>query len=106
MQIAEKYRKDYEGSLTKVKQARSSLIQGLQENAALAVFPSQANYIMVEITNGMSAEELTGRLLAKHNILVKDLSSKIKRESRQFIRLAVRDETDNEKLLASLREEL
>lgn len=106
MQVAEKYQKDYEVSLTKVKKARCSLIKGLQENEALAVFPSQANYIMVEIINGMSAGELTGRLLAKHNILVKDLSSKIKRESRQFIRLAVRDDADNGKLLAALRKEL
>lgn len=82
MQIAEKYQKDYEGSLTKVKNVRSGLIQGLQENAALAVFPSQASYVMVEITNGMSVEELTRRLLTKHNILVKGLSPKIKREGR------------------------
>lgn len=106
MQIAEKYRKEYEVSLVKIKKARRSLMQGLQDNPALAVFPSQANYVMAEIINGMSAEELTGRLLTKHDILIKDLSSKIKREDRQFIRLAVRDEEDNEILLAALREEL
>lgn len=106
MQIAEKYRKDYELSLEKIKEARRGLIQGLQENTALAVFPSQANYVMAEIINGMSAQELTGRLLTKHDILIKDLSFKIKRGDRQFIRLAVRDEADNEILLAALREEL
>lgn len=106
MQIAEKYRKDYEVSLVKIKEARRILIQGLQENAALTVFPSQANYVMAEIVNGMSAAELTGRLLTKHDILIKDLSSKIKRGGRQFIRLAVRDEADNEMLLAALRKEL
>lgn len=106
MQIWEKYRKDYEASLAKVKEARRRLIQGLKENTALTVFPSQANYVMAEIINGVSAEELTGRLLAEHQILIKDLSSKIKRDGRQFIRLAVRDERDNEKLLTVLREEL
>lgn len=106
MQIAEKYRKDYDASLVKVKEARRSLIQGMQENPALTVFPSQANYVMAEIINGMSAEELAGRLFTKHDILIKDLSSKISRGDRQFIRLAVRDEVDNGMLLAALREEL
>jgi len=106
MQIAEKYRKDYEISLEKVKMARCSLIRGLQENSALTVFPSQANYVMAEIINGMSAEKLIEQLLTKYNVLIKDLSSKIKRDGRQFIRLAVRDEGDNEMLLAALREAL
>lgn len=61
---------------------------------------------MVEITNGMSAGELTRWSITKHNILVKGLSPKIKREGRQFIRLSVRDETDNGKLLVALRKEL
>ncbi len=106
MQIAEKYRKDYEISLEKVKTARRSLMRGLRENPALAVFPSQANYVMAEVINGMKAEKLIEQLLIKHHLLIKDLSSKIKRGGRQFIRLAVRDEADNEMLLAALREAL
>ena len=106
MQIAEKYRKDYERSLDKVKEVRRILMRGLRENPALTVFSSQANYVMVEITNGMSSGELTERLLTKHNLLIKDLSSKISRDGRQFIRLAIRDEADNEVLLAALRREL
>lgn len=106
MQIAEKYRKDYEISLKRIKEARCSLMEELKKNPSLRVFPSQANYFMVEIINGMSAEELTGRLLTKHDLLIKDLSAKIMRDGRQFVRLAVRNETDNEVLLAALREEL
>lgn len=106
MQVAEKYRKDYEVSLKKIKEARRKLIEGLQKNTALAVFPSQANYVMAEIINGVSAKELTGRLLTGHDLLIKDLSAKIKRGDRQFIRLAVRDGSDNEMLLEALREEL
>lgn len=106
MQVAEKYRKDYEVSLKKIKEARRKLIEGLQKNTALAVFPSQANYVMAEIINGVSAGELTGRLLTGHDLLIKDLSAKIKRGDRQFIRLAVRDGSDNEMLLEALREEL
>lgn len=106
MQIAEKYRKDYEFSLDRIREVRRGLMRGLRENPALTVFPSQANFCMAEITNGMSAGELTERLLTKHNLLIKDLSSKILRDGRQFIRLAVRNEADNEVLLEALRREL
>ena len=45
------------------------------------------------------AKELTRRMLVKHRILIKDLSEKIR--TGQYIRLAVRDEKDNNKLLAA-----
>ena len=106
MQIAEKYRKDYQISLEKLKRARRNLIRGLQENPAIRVFPSQANYVMAEIINGMDTGELAGRLLTGHDLLVKDLTAKVGRGDRQFLRLAVRDEADNAVLLAALQEEL
>lgn len=106
MQIAEKYRKDYEISLSRIKKARRIFVQELSRNPALRVFSSQANYIMAEIVNGMSSSELTERLLIGHNLLIKDLSSKVRRDGRQFIRLAVRNETDNGILLTALQEEL
>lgn len=106
MQIAEKYRKDYQISLEKLKRARRNLIRGLQENPAIRVFPSQANYVMAEIINGMDTGELAGRLLTGHDLLVKDLTAKVGRGDRQFLRLAVRDEVDNAVLLAALQEEL
>lgn len=106
MQIAEKYRKDYQISLEKLKRARRNLIRELQENPAIRVFPSQANYVMAEIINGMDTGELAGRLLTGHDLLVKDLTAKVGRGDRQFLRLAVRDEADNAVLLAALQEEL
>lgn len=105
MQIAEKYQKEYEISLDRIKEVRQSFMEGLSRNAALRVFPSQANYIMVEIVNGMTAKELTRRLLLKHNLFIKDLSGKINRGKRQFVRLAVRNIEDNQKLLEALRKE-
>ena len=59
-----------------------------------------------EVKGGMTARSLTKKLLCKHNLLIKDLSAKIKYENRQFIRLAVRDENDNQKLIEALKEEL
>lgn len=103
MQIAEKYQKDYEVALDKLRQERRRLIQELRKNKALRVFPSQANYVMVEITNGMTSRELTRVLFIKFNLLIKDLSGKIRMDNRQFVRLAVRAEEDNNKLIEALR---
>ncbi len=106
MQTAEKYRKDYEEALKRIRSVRKDLAEALGKCQALRVFPSQANYIMVELVNGMTARELTKKLLEKHNLLIKDLTGKIDGTDRQFLRLAIRDETDNEKLLEALRAEL
>lgn len=104
MQIAEKYRKDYVEALRKLRQERSRLMQELSKNSALRIFPSQANYVMVEIINSMTAKELTRTLFSIYNLFIKDLSGKIQTENRQFFRLAVRDREDNDKLIEALQE--
>jgi histidinol-phosphate/aromatic aminotransferase/cobyric acid decarboxylase-like protein len=58
---------------------------------------------MVEVTGNITARELTKHLLLKHNLFIKDLTAKM---HGQFLRLAVRDTADNDKLLAALRQEL
>lgn len=104
MQIEEKYKKDYTLSLEKIKQVRKQFIQNLSSIAALRVIPSQANYIMVELVNGTSSKELTRRLLLEYHLFIKDLTGKIFCDGRQFIRLAVRNHKDNEKLLMAMKE--
>lgn len=106
MQIAEKYQKNYGGALVKLREERKRFEAVLNGISGIRAIPSQANYIMVEITSGMSAQELTKRLLFTHNLFVKDLSSKISRDGRQFIRVAVRDTEDNDRLVAAIRHEL
>jgi len=103
MQITEKYKKDYSRALKLLSAERRRFSQLLGETGCLRVFPSQANYIMAELTNGMTAGELTAMLLEK-NILIKDLSEKIKDKNRQLIRLAVRSTEDNDAFLRAFRE--
>ena len=66
--------------------------------------PSQANYLLVELTDGRTAKELTKRLLLEYQLFIKDLSAKIRMDGRQFVRIAVRSVEDNRKLLEALRE--
>ena len=104
MQIAEKYEKDYRKALVHFRDERRRFAAALESIEGLRVIKSQANYFMVEITNGLTASRLTKNLLVKHSILIKDLSKKIK--NGEYIRLAIRNEADNDKLTDALKEEL
>ena len=106
LQIAEKYNKDYRIALEHFREARGELVTELSKIDGLRVIPSQANYLMIELTNGMNSRELTKRLLTDKHLLIKDLSKKIQRDGRQFIRVAVRNHEDNALLVAALRDML
>ena len=58
---------------------------------------------MIELINGCSSSELTQRLLIENNIFVKDLNAKYGFENRQFIRIAVRNTDDNNKLIEAIK---
>ena len=104
LQIAEKYQKDYEKALVQIKQERARFQAELSKISGLRIIPSQANYIMAELTGEVTATALTKLLLIKHNLFIKDLTAKIK--GGQYVRLAVRDTEDNNKLIAALKQEL
>ena len=104
LQIAEKYKTDYLNSLEKIKETRREFIKSLEKIGYLRIIPSQANYIMAEIKeNTISASELSKILLLKYNILIKDLSGKIK-TGQQMIRIAVRNDADNNRLVHALQD--
>lgn len=106
MQIEEKYQKDYAEALKRFRAERKRYERALSQVAGLRVLPSQANYLMAEITNGMSAAEVTRRLIVRHSILIKDLFAKVNRDGRQYIRLAVRNAEDNDKLVKAMEDVL
>lgn len=104
MQILGKYSTDYKLALSKIRQERDRFENELSKINGIRVIPSQANYIMIELLGQVSASELTKRLLINHEILVKDLSEKI--SNGNYLRIAVRNSTDNDRLINSLRTEL
>ncbi|MSU05601.1 aminotransferase class I/II-fold pyridoxal phosphate-dependent enzyme [Spirochaetales bacterium NM-380-WT-3C1] len=106
MQIEEKYKKDYVVALEKFRKERARYFKELSNIPGLRVIPSQANYVMAEVTTGMSANELNRRLIVKHNLLIKNLVAKIQKDGRQYIRLAVKTTEEDNKLIAAIKEEL
>ncbi len=100
LQIKEKYDKDYVKALTKGRQARTRLIKLLEGIRYLSVYDSQANFVMCKV-DGVDVDELCYDLL-KHNIFIKNLSKKVG-NGKQYIRLAVRTDEDNDKLIEALK---
>ena len=104
MQMEGKYHQDYLKSLHKIRKERRRFYEGLCQLPHMHVIPSQANYIMIELLDGISSSKLTNDLLAKHNILIKDLFKKT--GGKNYIRIAVRNTEDNNALLKALKTEL
>ena len=102
MQIYEKYKSAYVAGLTRFYQTRKKFIEDLAEIPFLRVIPSQANYVLCEITKDYTSTELT-TILLEDNILIKDLSTKKGFEGKQYVRIAVRDEEDNQMLIFALK---
>ena len=99
MQIKEKYDKDYFRSLEKMRDSRKKLMEDLAAIPYITPYRSQANFIMCRLTD-MSSKELAVKML-RENIFIKDLTHKIG-DGNQYIRIAVRDEQDNNKLVSAL----
>lgn len=106
MQIEEKYKDDYTASLIKFRKERERFVSELSKINGLRVIPSQANFVMVEIMNGICAKELNSRLISKHNILIKNLVPKMTWSEGQYIRLAVKIRMENDKLIEAISTEL
>ena len=104
MQIEEKYRKDYEEALVQIRAERRRFEKELGKIRGIRVIPSQANYVMVELDNGISPKELLKTLLVKYDLLIKELTTKT--NGRNYLRLAIRNTADNDRLLDALRIEL
>lgn len=103
LQIEGKYTSSYKEGLKKIKKVRKKYIESLNQIKEIKVFPSEANYIMVELLDGYSASDVCSKLLSDNNLLVKNLSKKYACMGRQLLRLAVRTEEDNDILIKALR---
>ena len=104
MQIEEKYKKDYEVALDKIRDERDRFQVELAKIKGVRVIPSQANFVMVELDKDISPKGLLKRLLIKHNLLIKELTTKT--NGRNYLRLAVRNTKDNDVLISAMKAEL
>ena len=104
LQIYEKYAKTYAAACDSIAQERARFIGELSKIQGISVIPSQANFVLCRLDGGIRADTLAVSLLEKHGILIKDLTGKKCFDEPKYIRLAIRDQSDNDALIAALRE--
>ena len=104
MQIEEKYKKDYAAALVQIRAERARFEAELATVKGVRVIHSQANYVMVELDEKISPKELLKTLLIKYELLIKELTTKT--NGRNYLRLAVRNTEDNDKLVVAMKNEL
>ncbi|MGM9755628.1 MAG: aminotransferase class I/II-fold pyridoxal phosphate-dependent enzyme, partial [Parabacteroides sp.] len=102
MQIFIKYREDYKKARIKFIEERKRFFQCLQHINYLRVIPSAANYFLCEVVGKYTTEDICSILLANHNILLKNCSTKAGFNQAQYIRMAIRNQKENDKLIAAL----
>ncbi len=102
MQISGKYEKEYAKACAKFIRERERFRARLDGISFLRVIPSQANYFLCEVLPPYTSKYLTERLISGYGILVKDCSAKKGFSGRNYIRIAVRNKKDNNRLIETL----
>lgn len=103
MQIFSKYENDYDRACGQFVSERKRFAECLEKIPFLRVVPSQANYFLCEVLD-MGARELTERLLNSYDILIKDCSTKKGVEGKNYVRIAIRNSADNDRLVKVLED--
>ena len=104
LQIAEKYKNNYIEAMEQFRDERKRFYDEISKLPGVRVIPSQANYFMVELDENVSVRGLLKKLLISYRIFIKELSSKT--NGGNYLRIAIRDTEDNDRLLDALRKEL
>ncbi len=101
MQIYEKYHKEYVKACEQFKEERSLFFEELKRIPFLKVYPSQANYFLCQVKGGLTSRQLAIALL-NNNVLIKDCGTKKAFNGGNYIRIAIRDRKDNQRLIKEL----
>lgn len=103
MQIFSKHEKAYKHACSKFLEERRSFEKGLRSIPFLRVMPTQANYFLCEVLAPYTANEVVIYLLKNYNILTRDCSSKPGFDGKQYMRIAIRNHEDNERLVSAFK---
>ena len=103
MQIFNKYESFYKNACGKFVNERNRFAERLSAIPYLRVIPSQANYFLCKVTDIFTSRQLTERMLNQYNILIKDCDNKTGLEGQNYVRIAIRDQQDNDRLIEALQ---
>ena len=105
LRTATGYLPEYRASFVRVAEDRTYMETALSAVPGLTVFRSKANFMFVELPEGVSGKALRDRLVVKHRVMVRECSNKIG-SSERYLRLAVQQREAVDRLVSALQEEL
>lgn len=104
MQIFGKYSNDYQNACMKFISERERFQKEMSKINGVRVIPSQANFFMIEVCAKYTSEQLAEILLKNYNIFIKSCNTKHGLENKNYIRIAVRNTSENNILLNALKD--
>ncbi len=96
----------YQKQYKKTHALREFLSKSLSQIAGLKVYNSVANYLLIELLNlKINAEKIVQKL-QKKNIFIRNCNSMSSQFNNRFIRIAVKNASDNKKVVQALSESM
>lgn len=99
------FQKEYEPVRVRYLRETQQFFDELGKLPGLRVYPSKANFVLVELENGMKAVDFTAGMLVKHGVYTRDCRDKIGLEG-EFVRIASRSWEENRIILKAAEDVL
>ncbi len=99
--IQDDFQKMYEKVRIKYINQTQTFIQKLSKIEGIKVYPSQANFVLIELLEGSTAFNFFNKLLLEEGIYTRNCSDKIGLRG-EFIRIASRTKKENKKIIKSM----
>tara|TARA_B110000037_G_C17089722_1_gene493506 strand:+ start:703 stop:1857 length:1155 start_codon:yes stop_codon:yes gene_type:complete len=77
-------------------------ISELNQIENIKIYPTRANFVLIELMNGLTADDVSSDLICNHGVYVRNCNDKIGLEG-EFIRVAARSQSENEIILNAIK---
>lgn len=78
-------------------------ISELNQIKNIKVYPSRANFVLIELLKDQTATDITAKLIAKHGVYVRNCDDKIGLDG-EFIRVAARSQKENKIIISAIKD--
>jgi histidinol-phosphate/aromatic aminotransferase/cobyric acid decarboxylase-like protein/choline kinase len=102
LRLLPRFQGDFAASCNQVRRDRDELARLLGRLPGAAVYPPDANFVMVRLPEGCSAREVVRRVFAEHDVLLKDCAGKSMPDGDRYLRISCRTPEENRRLVAAL----
>lgn len=99
------FKSEYRESFQRVAEDRAYMANRLATVPGLTVYPSQANFLFVELPERVSGRTLRSLLLTRHGVMVRENSNKVG-STEQYLRVAVQGKAAVDALCTALLAEM